>query len=64
VSWRAAGSGLELAAGQKRGFGIPVQRWLTSRWRADFDDTFHNSAFAAQGWVHKQGCLRPCTERR
>jgi asparagine synthase (glutamine-hydrolysing) len=45
--------GPQVAAARKRGFGIPVRRWLTHRWRTDFEKAFHGSELAAQGWVNE-----------
>src|SRR5262249_41889178 len=49
--------GAQVATGKKRGFGIPVRRWLTNRWRADFEQAFHGSELADQGWVN-DGAIR------
>ena len=35
--------GERVASGRKRGFGIPVQRWLASRWRSAVEDSFRDS---------------------
>ena len=47
-----------VARGVKRGFGVPVQRWLTSRWRADFEEAFSDSVLESAGWIHAQPVLR------
>ncbi len=43
--------GERVARGAKRGFGIPVQRWLTGRWRTDFLESFGDSVLAREGWI-------------
>jgi len=47
-----------VAKGAKRGFGVPVQRWLTGRWRKSFEQVFGDSALEAGGWIHAQPVLR------
>ena len=48
---------LDVAAGRKRGFGVPVERWLVTRWKRDFEDAFHGSELARQGWVRDDAVL-------
>lgn len=50
--------GDRVARGAKRGFGVPVQRWLTSRWRSDFEKTFSDSVLQREGWIDAGGVLR------
>lgn len=45
--------GERVARGAKRGFGIPVQRWLTGRWKKPFEETFHGSQLAREGYVNE-----------
>ncbi len=40
-----------VARGRKRGFSVPVQRWLTGRWRRTVEDVFRNSLLDEEGWV-------------
>lgn len=40
-----------VAAGKKRGFGIPVQRWIAGRWRGSFEQVFQDSVLERQGWI-------------
>jgi asparagine synthase (glutamine-hydrolysing) len=47
----------EVAFGKKRGFGIPVGRWLVTRWREEFEIMFHGSELARQGWIRETGVL-------
>ncbi len=49
--------GPRVAAGKKRGFGIPVQRWIASRWRASFEETFCDSALQREGWIRAEPVL-------
>ena len=50
--------GPRVAAGKKRGFGIPVQRWIASRWRTSFEETFDDSVLQREGWIHAEPVLR------
>lgn len=43
--------GERVARGRKRGFGIPVQRWLAGRWRAAFEELLRDSVLARAGWI-------------
>jgi asparagine synthase (glutamine-hydrolysing) len=43
--------GERVASGAKRGFGIPVQRWLAGRWRPDFETALDGSILAEQGLI-------------
>lgn len=43
--------GERVAGGPKRGFGIPVTRWLTNRWRTSFEGLFADSLAAREGWI-------------
>jgi len=40
-----------VARGRKRGFRIPVQRWLVGKWRERFEEAFHNSELHRAGWI-------------
>jgi asparagine synthase (glutamine-hydrolysing) len=44
--------GERVASGKKRGFGIPVQRWITGRWRSSVEAAFRDSRLEAEGWIH------------
>jgi asparagine synthase (glutamine-hydrolysing) len=50
--------GPRVASGKKRGFGIPVQRWIAGRWRPAFEEAFGDSMLAREGWVDSQAVLR------
>ena len=41
----------ELAAAKKQGFGVPVQRWLTREWKANYVETMTNSLLKREGWI-------------
>lgn len=43
--------GDRVASGRKRGFGIPAQRWLATRWSADFQAVLADSVAAREGWI-------------
>jgi asparagine synthase (glutamine-hydrolysing) len=49
--------GERVAQGAKRGFGVPVQRWLTTRWRADFEVVFADSVLEKHGWIDARPVL-------
>ncbi len=41
----------ELAVAKKQGFGVPVQRWLTSKWKPHFVEMMSNSLLEREGWI-------------
>jgi asparagine synthase (glutamine-hydrolysing) len=43
--------GERVAAGRKRGFSIPVQRWVAGRWRAAVADALRDSVVERHGWI-------------
>ena len=47
--------GERVAAGKKRGFGIPAERWMLERWRPHVDEAFEHSKLAEDGWVRTEG---------
>jgi asparagine synthase (glutamine-hydrolysing) len=49
--------GARVASGPKRGFGVPVQRWIAGGWRTPFEDWLRNSL------LEKEGYIRPETVR-
>ena len=49
--------GERVARGRKRGFGVPVQRWLVGRWRAAFDELMQDSLLEREGWI-RAGAVR------
>ncbi|CDM66253.1 asparagine synthase (glutamine-hydrolyzing) [Pyrinomonas methylaliphatogenes] len=40
-----------VARGKKRGFSIPVGRWLVGRWRALMEEVFSDSVLEREGWI-------------
>jgi asparagine synthase (glutamine-hydrolysing) len=36
---------------KKRGFTIPVQQWITTRWRKQFEDAFERPVLGQMGWI-------------
>jgi asparagine synthase (glutamine-hydrolysing) len=40
-----------VANGRKRGFSIPVSKWLVGRWRSEFEDLFQRSLLEEEGWI-------------
>jgi asparagine synthase (glutamine-hydrolysing) len=49
--------GERVATGRKRGFGIPVQRWLAGKWRDRVAASFRDSRLASDGWLRSDGLL-------
>jgi asparagine synthase (glutamine-hydrolysing) len=43
--------GERVATGRKRGFGIPVQRWLAGKWRERVEASFRDSLLEREGWI-------------
>ena len=49
--------GERVASGRKRGFGIPVQRWLAGRWAESVRETLKDSILASEGWIRAEQVL-------
>jgi asparagine synthase (glutamine-hydrolysing) len=49
--------GHRIAAGRKRGFSIPVGRWLVGRWRSCVESTMRESCLAEAGWIRRDAVL-------
>ena len=49
--------GERVAHGQKRGFGVPVQRWITGRWRKAVEEAFNYSILDREGWINADAVL-------
>lgn len=43
--------GARVARGRKRGFGVPVQRWLAGRWRGAVAEALRDGLLSRQGWI-------------
>jgi len=50
--------GDRVARGRKRGFSIPVQRWITNRWRTAVEDSFRDSLLEREGWLRSDALLK------
>jgi len=44
--------GARVAEGPKQGFTVPIERWMTTRWRAAVTESFSDSQLARNGWIH------------
>jgi asparagine synthase (glutamine-hydrolysing) len=49
--------GERVARGRKRGFGIPVQRWIAGQWRASVEEMLHESILEREGWIRSRPVL-------
>lgn len=47
-----------MASGRKRGFTVPVERWIAGRWRRAVEERFADSLLADEGWIRKEPVLR------
>ena len=43
-----------MAERPKRGFSIPVQRWLAGRWRSQMGECLGDSRLGREGWIRPQ----------
>ncbi len=50
--------GDRVASGRKRGFSIPVQRWIAGRWRGLMTELMNDSVLAREGWINSEAVLR------
>lgn len=50
--------GESVARGRKRGFSIPVQRWITNRWRSTVEESFRASLLEREGWLRSGALLK------
>jgi len=46
-----------VSRGRKRGFTIPVQRWLVGRWKKAVEDSLQTSALGQEGWINAKAVL-------
>jgi asparagine synthase (glutamine-hydrolysing) len=46
-----------VARGRKRGFGVPVQRWIAGRWRPIVEETLRESLLEKEGWIRAASVL-------
>jgi len=49
--------GARVARGRKRGFTIPVQRWLVDRWRNTVTKFLRTSLLDQEGWINSRAVL-------
>jgi asparagine synthase (glutamine-hydrolysing) len=49
--------GIGIAARKKRGFRIPAQRWLASRWLSQAEQTLGDSMLAREEWIDPRNTL-------
>ena len=49
--------GPRVARGRKRGFGIPVGRWMVGRWRAEVEERFRDSLLDREGYLCSSAVL-------
>jgi len=50
--------GDQVARGRKRGFYIPVEKWLVGRWRDRVNARFRDSVLANEGWINSRAVIR------
>jgi hypothetical protein len=46
-----------VAQGHKRGFSIPVERWMATQWRPAAEECFRNSMLEKEGWIRSKPVL-------
>lgn len=49
--------GERVASGRKRGFGIPVQRWVAGQWRTVVEEMLRESILEQEGWIRSRPTL-------
>ena len=49
--------GERVSRGRKRGFTIPVQRWLVGRWRNVLTESLQTSVLDREGWINSRAVL-------
>jgi asparagine synthase (glutamine-hydrolysing) len=47
--------GPEVASRRKRGFTVPVERWLAGRWKKNLEEIYTDSVMEHEGWVRPGG---------
>jgi asparagine synthase (glutamine-hydrolysing) len=50
--------GNEIARRRKRGFGVPVQRWIGGHWYPRIEELLHDSLLARDSWICKDAVLK------
>jgi asparagine synthase (glutamine-hydrolysing) len=56
--------GDRVALGQKRGFGIPVQRWIIGRWYDRVKESFKDSLLESEGWINSTAAISELEKAR
>lgn len=49
--------GPQISRRPKRGFGVPVRRWIGGRWRSAVEIAFRDSMLAREGWIQADAVL-------
>ena len=49
--------GREVSKRRKRGFGIPVQRWIAGHWRSRVETELRESILNKEGWINSDSAL-------
>ncbi|MEN3334105.1 MAG: hypothetical protein V7641_3470 [Blastocatellia bacterium] len=49
--------GERVAKGSKRGFKIPVERWLGGKWRERVEASFNGSLLEREGWIRDEAVM-------
>jgi asparagine synthase (glutamine-hydrolysing) len=47
-----------VAIRRKKGFGIPVHRWIVGRWRPQVESIFRHSILEKEGWLNANATLK------
>ncbi len=50
--------GDRVAKGRKRGFGVPVQRWIAGRWRDQVEEYLRESILESEGIINSEPTLK------
>lgn len=50
--------GERVATGRKRGFTVPVERWIAGRWRPQVEEMFRDSLLEKEGWIRSGSALK------
>lgn len=50
--------GERVANGSKRGFTVPVERWMTGKWLSQVTEAFRNPLIEEQGWIQRGAASR------
>lgn len=56
LAWQKLGE--TVAKGKKQGFTVPVQKWLVSKWKENFDEVWQDSILVRDGWLESAAVMR------